>query len=220
MGGMLSPVKLGRPRLEVPFTANINEPSTMVFKTSTFERFNKNVAGENFRSVLRRADKDIQLGVQDATEAIVEQLESLKHIADEPLSFYGFSDRNVYSERFTTDAALALTLKSSPMTRLGSAYVAAGGAHTDIISIQGVFIDYKFDGSQGPTNYFTAGSYNATTRVVTLGSSPGVAGTVVYVNWRYKGILCWMGDFSPRPGAGVVSAGTPLYDFSINLKPA
>jgi hypothetical protein len=215
-----NPIKLGRPRKELSFTATIDEIDSLRIPWRNDEARIRNSAGEQFRRVFRRSSPNFSIMVPSATEATVQKIMGLRLIDDEPLSFYFASALKIHSERYLTTGLASLILDSSPMTRLGKAYVDAGGTHSDIIAIQGVFTTYDVGGAQGGTNYFLpTGTYNAQTRVVTLDSSPGPIGTVVYVNWSYNGALVMMGNPALSHKGGDVS-GTPLWDVSVELEGA
>lgn len=219
MGEFQSPVKLGRPRNEVEFTAGIDDPETLRVRTKTIERFNENSAGEVFRRVFRRVRPDYSITITDIQDALKEQIESLKHIADEPLSFFFADDHVVLSERIITTAIDTLILNSSPMTLLGTAYKAAGGGDADIIGISKVTAAYSPTGAGA--DLFGAGTYDAATRTVVLGSGgPEPAGTPLFVNWTYKGALVFLGDIAPRHKGGNVSGTLPRWDLSISMRGA
>jgi hypothetical protein len=209
-----SPIKLGRARKELAFTVGIDEIDSLQVSYSNDEARVKNAIGEHFRRVFRKASPTWTIRVPDCTEATLQKIQSLRHIDYEPLSFFFANTLAVHSERYLTTGLASLTLDSSPMTRLGKAYVDAGGDHSDVIRIAGVFTTYDAGGAQGGTNYFS--SYNAQTRVVTLSSSPGAIGTEVFVNWTYKGALVLMGQPRVSHKGGDVS-GTPLWDVSVEL---
>lgn len=211
-------IKIGRPRKELSFTGDVDGLSHFAQRIGTNEKMVRNAAGEAFRRVFRKQDADFRVRLAfPVSDSIKNQLESMKLIADEPLSFYFADAWPVYSDRYTLDTTTTFKLSTSPYAGLGTAYKAAGGADTDIIAITGVFTDYDVAGGQVSTNYFTSGSYAAATRTVTLGSSPGAAGTVVYANWTYKGALVFMRPFQPQNRGAHVNGGGPLWAISLRL---
>jgi hypothetical protein len=217
------PVKLGRARKELSFTAGLDEPTMIRALWASDQVILKNAMGEKFRRVFRRMSPTFTIQLLKSTEALASKIMSLRSIDDAALSFYFANALPIYAERYVTTGLDTLTLDSSPMTRLGAAYVAAGGAHTDIINITGAFVDYAADGAPGGTNYWTTGAgtanYNATTRVVTLKGSPGAAGTVVYVNWTFNGALVHLANPNLAHEGGWVGAA-PLWDFPLELEGA
>ena len=220
MPGFQSPVKLGRPRKELSFTVDVDELSSISQAIGSEERIVRNAVGEAFRRVFRRTSAGFRIKPSFPTsDSLKSQLESLKSISDEPLSFFFASAWPIHSDRYVTDTATTVKLSSSPYTRLGKAYKDAGApGETDIIGISGVFADpngYDAGGAQGGTNLFV--SYAAATRIITI-STPGPAGTVVFVNWTYNGALVHLRNFRARNRGGQVSGGAPLWDISLALE--
>lgn len=219
--GYSNPFKLGRPRNEISFTAGLEEAETLTVRNAAYDHFNRNVSGESFRNTLRSRDVSWILKFSKISDGLRLKLESLLHVADEPLGFLAFDSWPVWSDRYVLETADTLILKSNPMTLAGAAYKAAGGTNTDIIGISGVFAGYDPAGAQMTTNYFTTGGglagYDATSRRVTLKSSPGAAGTEVFVNWTYKGALVWLKPFQATHVGGFVTAAGPLWDATLEL---
>lgn len=219
MGGWQTIQKIGRPRKELEFDDDVDGPSVFAQRIGSTEKVVRNSQGEAFRRTFRRQNAKFRVRMASpVSDTIKNQLESMRLIADEPLSFFFADAWPIFSDRYTLDTTTTLKLSSSPYTRLGKAYKAAGGGDTDIIAITGVFTDYKVAGDQVSTDFFSGGgTYAADTRIITLGSSPGAAGTEVFVNWTYKGALAFMKDFQPRHTGGNISAGTAQWDISFQL---
>jgi hypothetical protein len=221
MSGLAATFKLGRARQEISFSAVLELPEGIDLAHNRVQAKAENAAGEVFLRIRRRTRPRFSFRIEAAQEDLVQKLESLQHIADAPLSLIWADTRAIYSDRYATTATNKLVLQSSPMTLLGRDYVAAGGGHTDIVSPTGVFTTYDPAGVQGGTNYFSGGgSYNATTREITLGSSPGAAGTIVFANWTYNGALVTLDRLTTRHAAGAVLSGLPLWDVALTLEGA
>ncbi len=220
MAGFQNPIKLGRPRKELSFTANVDELGRIDQQIGSQERIVKNSVGELFKRTFRKQMADFRVRPEFPTsDTLKNQLEGLKLIADEPLSFFFADDWPIISDRYTMETTTTFTLSTSPYTRLGMAYKAAGGGDADIISFTptggGVFLDYDATGGQVSTDLFSA--YAADTRIVTISPAQSV-GTVVYANWFYKGALVNMRPFRPQNRGGNVSAGKALWTVSLRLE--
>lgn len=212
--------KLGRPRKELVFDGIVDGPARFQQRISAKEKRVRNSGGESFKRTFRKQMGDFSVLLSPpVSDSVKGQLESLRMVADEPLSFVFANDWPIHSDRQATTSLTTVKLKSSPFTRLGKAYKDAGGLDTDIIKITGVFTDYKVDGSQVSTNFFTGGSYAADSRVITLGNgSPGPTNTIVFVNWTYTGALINFLDFRPAHIAGNIDAGTAQWGFALQLE--
>jgi len=219
MPAFQDPIKLGRPRKELSFTADVDELGQIGQSIASSERTVRNAAGELFKRTFRKQMADFRVRPTfPTTDTLKNQLEGLKLIADEPLSFFFADDWPIIADRYTLDTPTTFKLSTSPYTRLGKAYKDAGGTDTDIINISKVFDTYKFDGEPGGTDHFAGGSYDAVTRIVTLGSPPpGGIGSAIFANWTYKGALVNLRPFQPQNRGGNVSAGSPLWAVSLRL---
>lgn len=219
MPGWQTTIKLGRVKKELSFDA-IDGPSRFGQSIGAEERVVKNAAGERFRRIFRRQSADFAVRLSPpVSDSVKLQLESMRLIVDEPLSFIFADDWTMFSDRYTLITTTTLKLSNSPYTRLGKAHKEApGGLDTDIINIDGVFTTYDVAGDQSGTNFFTGGSYDAITRIITLGNgSPGPIGQQVFVNWKYKGALVFLRPFRPQHMAGNISAGTAQWNISLQL---
>lgn len=218
MPGILTQFKLGRARNEIQFSASLEMPENLNVEDMSIRSKTESAGGELFVRVRRRNRPKYVLRFEKVSETFIAKLESLVSVSDAPLSLLWADLRNVISDKYILETATTFKLGSNPMTLLGRDYVAAGGLHNEIIVPASVFTTYDPAGAQGGTNYFVAGSYNATTRTVTLGSSPGGAGTVVYCNWRYYGSLVLLEKMTPSHAGGAIESGLPLWDVTLNLE--
>lgn len=216
--GFQTTIKLGRPRNELSFVASVSFPEAISFNIPQISNVAKNVFGQTYFRVRRRINPSFSVSARSMSESIVQQIESLRNISDTLLSFYWADARNMYSDRYLLDTTTTLKLSTNPMTDLGKTYKDLGGTNSDIITVVGVFTTTDPGGAQGGTNYFSGGGlYTATDRKITLGSSPGAAGTAVYVNWRFNGAHVLMGQLKIKHSGGDVD-GSPLYDVDIPLE--
>jgi len=218
MPGWQTTIKLGRVKKELSFDA-LDGPSRFGQSIGAEERTVKNAAGERFRRTFRRQSADFSVRLSPpVSDSVKLQLESMKLIVDEPLSFIFADDWTIFSDRYTLITPTTLKLSTSPYTRLGKAHrEAPGGLDTDIINIDGVFTTYDVAGQQGGTDHFPGGSYDAVTRIITTGTSPGSIGQQVFVNWKYKGALVFLRPFRPQHMAGNISDGTAQWNISLQL---
>jgi hypothetical protein len=212
-------VKLGRPRQEVVFTAFVDEIGDLTISVNWVTARVETAVGEVFHRVRRRLRPNYDLRGQDISEGLVEQLESLRLIADTPLAFVFASARKVKSERLITDGLQTVTLSNTPMALLAQLYKALGGTDTDIVTVTGVHTDYHANGGQISTNHFAAGTYDWPNLRLNLSSSPGAIGTPVFVNWQYNGSLVNINQFRSNAKGGEVGSSR-FYDLQIALESA
>lgn len=216
MSGIASTIKLGRPRAEISFSAATGTPDGLDIQMNNVASRLENALGEIFVRTRRRRRPRFAFRLPKVAEALASQLEGLRSITDTHLALIWANARPVYSDRIAIDDTTHLTLPSTPETLLGKAYKDAGGGHNDIINVTGVFAAYDVAGAQETTNFWTGGSYDSQTRIVTLGSSPGAAGTIVYVNWTYTGALVALANGSPRKHQA--GGEVDLWDISLDLE--
>ncbi len=218
MSAFATAIKLGRPRNEKIFLANVDAVDTFAKNSRRVQSKGDNLSGETFIRVRRRAKPVFRIALPCVPQATFEEVLSLNRISNEHLSFIWADDIRVISDRYKTTGLTSLVLASDPSTLLGAAYVAAGGADTDIVNIDGVFTSYDPTGGQGGTNFFAGGgSYDAATRTITLGSSPGPIGTEVFVNWKFNGSLVTITSMSERYKKGTQNL---LWNLNIGLEGA
>lgn len=216
MSGFASVIKLGRPRDEVVFIANISPVESFAKNSRRVQSKTDNLSGETFIRVRRRAKPQFRISLPCVPQSVMEQIISLNRISDEHLSFVWAEDVRVISDRYKTTGLTSVVLGSDPSTLLGAAYKAAGGTDTDIIGIDGVFADYDPNGAQVSTNFFAGGgTYDAATRTLTLGTSPGPAGTTVFINWKFNGSLVTVARLSENYRE---QTKPPLWDISLSLE--
>ncbi len=217
--GFATTIKLGVPKNELSITSTSDGPDSIDIVTDNIETFDRNVSGSGFSRVFRRTYPTFTLNMPKVSEALLQKIMSLKRVTNTFLSFIWAGDWPWYSDYNTLDTTLTLTLPEDSSTRLAAAILAAGGTSADIITITGVFTTYDSAGGQAGTNYYSGGgSYDASTRIITLHSSPGPIGTVVYVNWTYKGALVRIkGAIKASHKPGYVGS-TNYYDVTIPLE--
>lgn len=212
--------KIGRPRAELQFSGSVEAPSSFRLAEQFIGSKAENAQREVFARYYRRARPIFTLTLEKISDATFQKLLSISRITDTPLSLIWSNALPVLAERYILDTPTSLTLSSTPETLLGAYYKAAGGGETDIIVPTAVYTSYAADGNPGGTNYYTSGSYSAATRTVTLGSSPGAAGTVVFVNYTFNGSLVHLLDkpeFTHQAGEG---GALPLFDVTLKLEGA
>lgn len=220
MPAYISPILLGRPRKELSFTALVDELQDMNQSVGSMEKIMRTSSGEAFKRVFRRQTALFRVrNGFPVSDSLKGKLEGLRVVSNEPLSFVFADDWPIFSDRYVMEdqgggSGTSIDLTSSPYTRLGTAYKAAGGGDTDIIKISRVSLLYDVGGAQADTNLFS--SYAAATRTVTLTGSQ-FAGVEIFVNWTYRGAEVLLGNMSHRNRGGHVSAGLPLWDISLRL---
>jgi len=223
MSGPATTGKFGRPTAELSFDASVYPSGdTLSIQFGPKKVFVDNWLGELSQRMHRRLSyKSVSVTIHSASEEEVAALKSIAMIGDDYLSYIYANANPVYSERYTTTDTTHLTLKTNPYLRLDKRYNELGGAA--IVTIGGVWTGYDAKGAQvaPATNYYSGGSFARATWIVTLGSSPGAAGTAVYVNYTYTGILCVIdGDLSITRSAkgGAWNNSNPAWDITMKLR--
>ncbi len=220
MPGWASTFKLGRPRKELEFAGGVDGPARFQQQVKAIERKTRTASGEMYTRIFRKQHADFRAVLSPpVSDSIKSQLESMRLISDEALSLKFMDAWPIFSDRYVMKdegggTGLTIKLSSSPFTRLGVKYKAAGGTDTDIITIQRVRLLYSVDGTQADANLFS--SYDALTKTITL-TGVQFAGTALFVNWSYNGALVFFRDFAPTHMAGSISAGTPPWSFSLSF---
>lgn len=217
--GFSSTIKLGRPRYEIEFTVN-EEPESFEITPNTIRNMNENLVGELFQRVRRRDRPKYKFSVRAIGDPLRQKLEGLKRITDTPLSLLFANSNSVYSDSVALESANTFYLPSDSHILLGQMYAAAGASFADVVGIAGVFTTYSADGSQSGTNYATGCTIDPTTLLVTLATSPGAAGTTLFVNWTYKGALVYLNPNSPKWVFVACNADGPLWNTTFELEGA
>ena len=191
-GDLLDPLKLGPPGSEMDLST-VNDAQAVSPFTETPGRSAaraQNVIAERFVNVFSQYTPRFRIMLDAASKKTRDAIRSIYAIADTHLSFVYAVDWAIYSERYPLITSTTFTMRTNPYQRLDKAYDDLSLAAT--LKAFAVFTTRDMRGAQGGTNFFTGGSYNRQTRLVTLGSSPGAAGTIVYANYTYTGCLVEM----------------------------
>lgn len=220
MGGLASTIKLGPVGSELSINTDALGLEYMTggfsIKSRNEQAQSLNINKEKFTVLYRRLSKDYSLQFDDCSEDFMWALDSLNVLQDQNLSFIYANAWKVNSESYLTTSTTKLTLKTNPHLLLDQAYNAISGAAQ--VTITGVFTNADLKGAQATTNYYTSGSFNRATWEITLGSSPGAAGTRVYVNYTYTGALVKLNGGVQVDKAGWhPTSSAPLWNARINL---
>lgn len=204
MAGWLSQFKLGRPGYEYSFTVN---PSAMNIDEGPIDIIHRNLAGDLKKSIVKTSAPIIKIASGYFTKTQRDQFASLAGIADTFLSFQTRDDwQNILEKNYPTDTS-HVTIQNTSATRL-SAQLKAGG-FSGIIS--GISVYTTPDGSG--TEYFSGGSYDDSTRILTLGATLPDNVSPVFVTYTYKGWLVNMRKLSHNIQGGWVDRFQ--YDFQL-----
>lgn len=180
-------MKLGSPTKEIELTVANGVYPIWPFGVTAGQVAAKvdNLVGEGMLSLHNKFKPRLRITLEACSPAMRDAIMSL--YSKKQLSFIYAENWAIYSEEVRTATTTTLTLPTNSHVRLDKAYNALSGAA--IISNFAVYaVDHGF-GTPGGTNYYTSGSYARATGVITLGSSPGAAGTLVYVSYTYTGAL-------------------------------
>lgn len=143
----------------------------------------RNLAGANLKAYLRQNVPDVTLTLARVSDALVAILRGFQSSLA-PLNFLFNS---------------SLTVKYLMATSASTTSVVIPPTSATGITITGVFL--QSDYAQSGTNYFTSGSFDATTGTITLGSALPGANTDVWVNYTFSGLSCWA-KVTARPHQG------------------
>jgi hypothetical protein len=194
---------LGRPGFEYSFDLN---PEAMTIDEMPLGVLQRNLAGDMKKSIIKTSIPTIKINSSFLQLPQRNSFASLAGISDTFLSFQTRDDWQVVSERNLSTDASHVVIQNNSATKLSAALVAAG--FTGIITINSVATvpnivagptfgggGFGQGGYSGP-DYFAGGSYDDSSRTVTLGTSLPVASEYVYVTYTYKGWLVNMEKFS------------------------
>jgi hypothetical protein len=185
--------KLGDAGSEIEFA---NNPSEVTFEDVEICDTDRNLAGDK-KKYFSKVGHKISLKYPMCEIAELNKLQSIKNA-------YGTFKRLLMNDalgiidepRISSDKD---TVTIMPSSRAG-------------ITITGVWL-YTDTGHTG-TNYYTGGSYNATTKTITLGTSLPASNMAVIINYSYQG---WDVDIIGMPT--VASVERPLtFDVQIELE--
>jgi len=175
----LSSFKLGRPGYELTFDAN---PMQMPIGEAQICAINRVLSGRLKKRVFRTTFPTIKISSNWFPLADRNKFLSLLSVTDTFLSFQVRDDLEMQGEvNYPTDST-HIPLRGNSATLLSKALVAAGFASQ--ITVSGVYDNPSYTG----TNYYTGGSYDDASLVVTLGSAVS-ASVAHYCTYIYKGWL-------------------------------
>ena len=198
----LSQFLLGVPGSEYSFELN---PAAYVETVGPVRILNENLAGNYLKDMVKNYRPSVKVNSNYLTLAQRQQFIALAGL---PI-FLSFQTRNdwTFMEQDLPDSTTTVTIRSNSITILDNALTAVSA--TPNITITGVFLTPALTG----TNYFTGGSYNATTQAITLGTALSSATTPVYVQYTYKGFLVTVEPLSLTSQGGWVDKFQ--YDFQL-----
>lgn len=182
-----------------------------------------NVNDEEKTTVHRRFQKTFTLTAEEISEDLMWAFDSLNSRLDQELSFIYANAWKVNSEPYYTDGLNHVTMKTNPHLLLHKA-LKAGGHAQDAVVIAAVWDREDMRGLQagpGDTDWYGgSGAFDPATFGLTLTTSPGPIGTLVWVNWFYNGALVkiippgiqieFTGSFHPDTGEPTYTLGFQL----------
>ena len=211
---------LGRPGSEYEFEYN---SEAMAIDEMPIASLQRNLAGDLKKSVLKNSAPVIRLNSNYLSLTQRNQFASLVGIADSFLSFQTSTDWQMFSERNRVTDLSHVTIQNNSATKLSQQLVEGG--FDGIITITGVSQvpnvvagpvfgggGFGEGGFSGP-DFFTGGSYDDLTRVVTLGTTLPVGTEYVYVSYTYTGWLVNMERLSHSIQGGWIDRFR--YDFQL-----
>lgn len=171
----------------------INEEKSLTFQVVSWdinhadiETSARNLAGDIRKTKFKVNVPSIKLTGAKMTLTDYNMLYSMKSRAT-VLNFLCRDDWAIVDEENASTDATHLTLLNTCATG---------------ITVTGVWL--LTDPTHAGTNYFTGGSYNATTRVVTLGASLPGATTAVLVNYSYTGQAVTIDSMAIKAMQGII----------------
>ena len=210
---------LGRPGYEIAFDVN---PEAMAIDAMPIKITQRNLAGDLKKSLIKVSVPIVKINSSYLTMDQRNDFESLTQVTDSFLSFQTRDDWAVKAYKTTPLTLSTLMLPNTSATKLSTLLVASG--FSSIITITAVSVvpspasgpaygDGGFgDGGYPGPDYFSGGSYNDLTRVVTLGT-PLPDLSPVFVSYTYKGWAVDIDDFAHSVKAGWLDRFN--YDFQL-----
>lgn len=192
MASWLSPFLLGRPGYELSFDVN---PASLSLDEGQIAAFDRTLAGIGKKWVFNTYIPTIKISSDWFPIATRNQFVSLLSVTDTFLSFQTRDDWQMQLEINPILSASTVSVQTNSATRLSAALVAAG--FSSVVTIVGVFDNPAGTG----TNYFTGGSYNDQSYVVTLGTNFATQ-QYAYVTYTYKGWLVDLQKVSTKAMGG------------------
>ncbi len=143
----------------------------------------RNLSGAMLRSYIRHNSPTVVLSVAMLPDAIMAILRGLQA----SLSALNFIFNQTLAVTYLMGTSETTTKVVIPLT-------SATG-----VTITGVYL--QSDTFQSGTNYYTSGSFDAATGIITLGSALSGANTDVWVNYTFTGLSCWLkANVKPHQG--------------------
>jgi len=201
--------KLGRPGSEYEFTV-IDNPQALSIKESNIRVLQTNIEGDLKKSTVKLYVPSIRMNSNYLPFAERNKMASLMNITDSFLSFMSRTDYEVINEKALPVDVNTVYIANSSILLLEKALLAA--AASGHITIAGVFDNLAGTG----TNYYTSGSFDGTTGLITLGTPLALATTPVYITYTYKGWLVEIEDLNDAISGGRVD----LFYYDISLRGA
>ncbi len=187
-GDFKTTISLGPPGKEMALTdandAQIVEPFQEA--AARVEATAENVVGEAFTEVFSQYAPDFTITLDAANKKTRDAIRAIYAVADTHLSFLYADDWEAISERYILKTPTTFEVRTNPYQRLDKEYqdLALG----TIIDNFKVFSDRDMRAGQVTTDFFAGGgTYNRDSRLITLATSPGPAGTVVFMNYTFEG---------------------------------
>lgn len=180
-------IQVGRVGEERAIDAPVIAPPDLTARE--IEHVHKNLQGDILRSVVKINTPIFALSLAQVTEADVNYLIGLKSRARNLLSLILNDGWTMPDEENTTTDTTHVTLINT----------SARG-----ITVTGVFLDSDFQHTG--TNFFTSGSFDATTRIVTLGAAVPSANTNVLIAYTFTKHRVFLRSMRYRPMPGAASA--------------
>lgn len=194
----LSAFKLGRPGNEIDFTIN---PNTVEIRPAQIAAKKRTISGHLRKWVFRTSFPTISLSSDFFTLQDYNRMQSLLTITDTMLSFKvrGGDLQTIGEICYPTNSTM-VPIRENSAVLLSAALIAAGAAGT-------ITINHVYDNPAGTgTDYYTGGSYDDASAVITLGT-PLVVTAPVYVTYSYGGWLVSMEEIGGTFLGGQVDLG-------------
>ena len=194
----LSSFLLGRPGAELSFTIN---PSQVDIEESQIAAEDRVLSGRLRKWVFRTSVPTITLQSDFFSFADFCAMKSLLAVTDTMLSFrIRNGDITTTAEICYPSGATSLPIRENSQVLLSAALVAAGGASVIVISA-------IYDNPAGTgTNYWTGGSYDDASYVITPGT-PLPTASPYYVSYAYPGYLVSMSAIKAQFLGGQIDLG-------------
>jgi len=175
----LSSFLLGIPGQEYSFDVS---PATMQLSEGPNIIVNKNIMGYLRKAIINQYSATAKISGSYLTLA---QRQTFLSFCSMPDVFFSFRTRDNWTrleKAAPSNSGTTITLDTNAITLLDQTL--AIESYTTQITILGVYDNFAMSG----TNYYTGGSFNASTSQITLGTT--LAADFGYVNYQYQGFLC------------------------------